>query len=123
MVLMHHLVTGRQFSVYDLNRNNQCLYTINMEDPELKFKKQPNWLDIGISNNFIYIGDHDKFILWNARNGQLIRSVEIPSHYDHEEDPVKDPYSYKGHTYHFDENSFLILHSMVEMNLRNTPLL
>ena len=66
MVLMHHLVTGRQFSVYDLNRNNQCLYTINMEDPELKFKKQPNWLDIGISNNFIYIGDHDKFILWKS---------------------------------------------------------
>ena len=78
------------------------------------------YISIDIDGNFLCAADQDKIVIWNARNGKFIRTIEIPPHYDFREDmtELRDKYCWKGHTdFAFAEDGIIIIHSQ-----RNFPI-
>ena len=117
---MRHFESGRRIHAYDISRKGRILYTINLDESSLKLTKIPGYISIDIDGNFLCAADQDKIVIWNARNGKYIRTIDIPPHYDHREDKneAQDKYCWKGHTdFAFAEDGIIIIHSQ-----RNFPI-
>jgi len=120
ILIMRHFETGRRIHAYDVSRNGRVLYTIDLDDSHLNLIKTPGYISIDIDGNFLCAADQDKIVIWNARNGKFIRTIEIPPHYDFREDmtELRDKYCWKGHTdFAFAEDGIIIIHSQ-----RNFPI-
>jgi len=120
ILVMRHFESGRRIHAYDISRKGRVLYTINLDESSLKLTKIPGYISIDIDGNFLCAADQDKIVIWNARNGKYIRTIDIPPHYDHREDKneAQDKYCWKGHTdFAFAEDGIIIIHSQ-----RNFPI-
>lgn len=117
---MQHFESGRRIYAYDVSKQGRVLYTINLDDQAFKLHKLPGYISIDIDGNFFCAADQNKIVIWNARNGKYVRTIDIPAHYDFREDmsELKDKYCWKGHTdFAFAEDGILIFHSQ-----RNFPI-
>jgi len=120
ILVMRHFESGRRIHAYDISRKGRVLYTINLDESCLNLTKIPGYISIDIDGNFLCAADQDKIVIWNARNGKFIRTIEIPAHYDFREDKaeLQDKYCWKGHTdFAFAEDGIIIIHSQ-----RNFPI-
>ena len=120
ILVLRHFESGRRIHAYDISRKGRVLYTINLDEASLNLTKIPGYISIDIDGNFLCAADQDKIVIWNARNGKFIRTIEIPPHYDFREDQAesRDKYCWKGHTdFAFAEDGIIIIHSQ-----RNFPI-
>ena len=51
-----------------------------------------------MDGNFVCAADLDKIVVWNSKNGNLIKVIPIVSHYNSRDDPEEalDRYCWKG---------------------------
>ena len=120
VMVMRHFKTGRKIHAYDTNNEGRLLYEINMDaDPLLRLTPTPGYVSVDMDGNFVCAADLEKIVIWNSRNGKLIKVIPIAPHYSSRDDPheVLDRYCWKGHTdFAFAEDGIIIVHSQ-----RNFP--
>ena len=58
----------------------------------------PGYVSVDMDGNFVCAADLDKIVVWNSKNGKLIRVIPIVPHYNSREDPLEaqDRYCWKG---------------------------
>ena len=119
-LVKRHFESGLRIHAYDITKNGQLLYEINLSDESFKLTKLPEYISIDNDGNFLCASDPEKIVIWNANSGKFIRSISIPAHYDFRDDKVEssDQYAWKGHTaFAFAENGIIIIPSQ-----RNFPI-
>ena len=66
----------------------------------------PGFVSVDMDGNFVCAADLEKIVVWNSRNGKLIRVIPIAPHYNSRDDPQEalDRYCWKGKTKQFGHN-------------------
>ncbi len=119
VVEMRHFRSGRKLYAYDLKRQGQMRYCVDLDDPRYELNPLPGYVSIDMDGNFLCAADLGRVVVWDSRNGRYVRSLPIVPHYNAREDPseAEEPYCWKGHTdFAFAEDGIIIIHSQ-----RNFP--
>ena len=109
---MHPFETGRKIYAYDLSHGkSHILYSIDIDKPK-SLTTTPSYIKISIDGNFVSVADNDKILLWNVNNGKFLRTIQIPHHYDVQNERTEmDKFCFRGHRgFIFDENKIMIFH-------------
>lgn len=58
----------------------------------------PGYVSVDMDGNFVCAADLDKIVVWNSKNGKLIKIIPIVPHYNARDDPQEalDRYCWKG---------------------------
>ena len=64
----------------------------------VRLTKIPGYVSVDMDGNFVCAADLDKIVVWNSKNGELIKVIPIVPHYNPREDPLEaqDRYCWKG---------------------------
>ena len=64
----------------------------------IRLTKIPGYVSVDMDGNFVCAADLDKIVVWNSKNGELIKVIPIVPHYNSREDPLEaqDRYCWKG---------------------------
>ena len=64
----------------------------------VRLTKIPGYVSVDMDGNFVCAADLDKIVVWNSKNGELIKVIPIVPHYNSREDPLEaqDRYCWKG---------------------------
>ena len=59
---------------------SSVLYSISLDS----FNFKSTDLALGVSNNYIAIGEFNHVVIWKVQNGKYMRYIAIPQHYEHQ---------------------------------------
>ena len=109
---MRHFNSGRKIYTYD--GMGTMLYYLDLDHPFYNLTNMIGYVSYDMDGNFLAAADLNHIHIWNARNGNFIRKIEIPKHYRVKEDAEEenDRYCWKGHAdFAFAEDGIIIVHA------------
>ena len=77
-------------------------------------------LNFVMAGKFLVAADQSKVVIFNSETGAYVRTLELPPHYNTQEDSEEDAdrFCWKGHTdFAFSEDGIIVIHSQ-----RNFPI-